>query len=105
MIGAAVHSGSDAAADPQSVWLSFLASPAAPNQTMSILELEGYLTGVIVAPSLIRPGLWMAGLWPDEEPVFDDAVQIRSVLARHDAQHAQRENRAEPPPARGRAGL
>jgi uncharacterized protein len=40
-----------------------------------------YLTGVIVAPSLIRPGLWMAGLWPDEEPVFDDALQMQSVLA------------------------
>jgi len=81
MIGAAVHSGSDRAADPRSVWLSFLASSAAPKQAMSILELEGYLTGVIVAPSLIRPGLWMAGLWPDEEPVFDDALQMQSVLA------------------------
>jgi uncharacterized protein len=81
MIGAAVHSGSDAAADPRSVWLSFLASSAAPKQAMSILELEGYLTAVVVAPSVVRPGLWMAGLWPDEEPVFDDALQMRSVLA------------------------
>jgi len=81
MIGAAVHSGSDAAADPRSVWLSFLASSAAPKQAMSILELEGYLTGVIVAPSLIRASLWMAGLWLDEEPVFDDALQMQSVLA------------------------
>jgi uncharacterized protein len=48
---------------------------------MSALELDGYLTGVIVAPSLIRPSQWMAGLWADEEPVFDDGVQMQSVLS------------------------
>jgi hypothetical protein len=29
--------------------------PAAPRLAMSGLELEGYLTGIIVAPVLIRP--------------------------------------------------
>ena len=47
---------------------------------MSALDLDGYLTGVIVAPSLIRPSQWIAGLWADEEPVFDDATQIQSAL-------------------------
>lgn len=81
MIGTAVHSGFGAAADPRSIWLSFLASPVAPKQAMSILELDGYLTGVMVAPSVIRPSLWMAGLWLDAEPVSDDAAQMQSVLA------------------------
>ena len=67
--------------DAASLWLAFLASPAAPEHAMSLLELDGYLTGVIVAPSLIRPSLWMAGLWADEEPVFDDAAQAQSVLS------------------------
>jgi uncharacterized protein len=48
---------------------------------MSLLELDRYLTGVIVAPSLIRPSRCMAGLWIDEEPVFDDATQIQRVLS------------------------
>jgi uncharacterized protein len=65
MIDDAVHDGRGAATDAAATWLAFLASPAAPQSTMSLLELDGYLTGVIVAPSLIRPGLWMAGLWID----------------------------------------
>jgi len=70
----------DALDDSRTAWLAFLASPAAPKRAMSTLEIDGYLTGVIVAPALIPSTRWMAGLWGDEEPVFDDAAQIRSVL-------------------------
>ena len=65
--------------DPASVWMGLLASPAAPKCAMSALELEGYLTGIIVAPSPIRPSLWMAGLCEDE-PVLDDMTQLQSML-------------------------
>ena len=81
MIGDVVHDLPEAVADAGSIWLAFLASPAAPKRTMSALELDGYLSGVIVAPSMIRPGRWMAGLWADEEPAFDDAVQAQLVLS------------------------
>jgi uncharacterized protein len=80
MIGDTVLDGRTAASEAASAWLAFLATPAAPERVMSLLELDGYLTGVIVAPSPIRPGLWMAGLWADDEPIFDDAAQIQSVL-------------------------
>jgi len=80
VIDDAVHDGRGAAIGAASAWLAFLASPAAPEHMMSLLELDGYLTGVIVAPSMIRPGLWMAGLWADEEPIFEDAAQAQSVL-------------------------
>lgn len=80
MIDDVVHDGRGAAIDAASAWLTFLASPAAPEHAMSLLELDGYLTGVIVAPSMIRPSLWMAGLWAGEEPIFDDAAQAQSVL-------------------------
>ena len=76
MIDNTAHIEGDAGEDAASLWLGFLASPAAPKRAMSLLELDGYLTGVAVAPSLIRPGLWMASLWADEEPIFDDAAQI-----------------------------
>ncbi len=66
--------------DYAAAWLAFLVSPAAPPRAMSLLELDGYLTGVIVAPSLIPSGRWIAGLWDGEEPVFDDAAQIQSAL-------------------------
>jgi uncharacterized protein len=81
MIDDIVRDGHGAVTEAASTWLAFLASPAAPQRSMSLLELDGYLTGVIVAPSLIRPSRWMAGLWIDAEPVFDDAAQIQSVLS------------------------
>jgi uncharacterized protein len=81
MIDDAVHDGRGAVTDATSTWLAFLVSPAAPQSAMSLLELDGYLTGVIVAPSLIRPSRWMAGLWIDAEPVFDDPAQIQLVLS------------------------
>jgi uncharacterized protein len=73
--------GRGAVTDAASTWLAFLASPAAPQSAMSLLELDGYLSGVIVAPSLIRPSRWMAGLWIEKEPVFDDARQAQLVLS------------------------
>src|SRR5580698_2396841 len=56
MIDDAVHDGRGAMTEAASTWLAFLVSPAAPQNAMSLLELDGYLTGVIVAPSLIPPG-------------------------------------------------
>ena len=81
MIDDAVHDGRMAAADPASSWPAFLSSAAAPDRAMPALELDGYLTGVIVAPGLIRPSLWMAGLWADEEPIFDGAVPTQAALS------------------------
>lgn len=81
MIDDAGHDGRGAVTDAASTWLAFLSSPAAPQRAMSFLELEGYLTGVIVAPSVIKPSRWTAGLWIDEQPVFDDAMQAQLVLS------------------------
>jgi uncharacterized protein len=51
-------------ADARAAWLGFLASPAAPKTAMSSLELDGYLTGIIVTPHLasVLPSQWMPGL-------------------------------------------
>jgi hypothetical protein len=48
---------------------------------MTSLELDGYLTGIVVTPHAvpILPERWIAHLW-DEEPVFDDDLQIKLVL-------------------------
>jgi uncharacterized protein len=69
-------------ADPMAVWSSFLASPAAPKTAMSPLELDGYLTGIVVTPQAapILPSTWMARLWGDDKPIFEDEVQINAVL-------------------------
>ena len=61
-------------------WVAFLASSAAPAMAMRPLELEGYLTGLVVAPDLIPPSLWLPFLWGDDEPVFDNAEHMQAVL-------------------------
>jgi len=73
-------SASETVDDPLAAWLAFLASPAGPKRAMSALEIDGYLTGVIVAPTAIPSARWMAGLWGDDASVFDDAAQIRSAI-------------------------
>lgn len=61
-------------------WIRFLASPAAPATAMRPLELEGYMTGLIVAPDLVPPSLWIDALWGEDEPVFDTIDQFQTVL-------------------------
>ena len=67
-------------ADPLVGWIKFLASPAAPATALRPLELDGYLTAIVVAPDLIPPSLWIEGLWGEDEPVFDSADQAQTVL-------------------------
>ena len=68
--------------DPIAVWSSFLASPQAPKSAMPPLELDGFLTGIVVAPQTtpIRPSAWIPRVWGDDEPVFTDKAQINNVL-------------------------
>jgi uncharacterized protein len=79
--------------DHAAAWLAFLASPTAPSGAMSILELDGYLSGIVVAQSLIPPSRWIPGLWDGDEPVFEDDSQITTVLgavmARYNALSAE----------------
>src|SRR6516165_9901424 len=53
-----------------------------PQISMSPLELDGYLTGIVVTPQAapIRPSAWIARLWGDEAQVFEDEAQIKAVL-------------------------
>jgi uncharacterized protein len=69
-------------AEATAIWSSFLTSPAAPKTAMSPLELDGYLTGIVVTPrsAPILPSEWILRLWGDKEPTFDDNAQIKVVL-------------------------
>jgi uncharacterized protein len=67
-------------ADPLSTWLGFLVSPAAPKIAMSPIELDGYLTGIVVAPELILPSRWITALWGESEPIFNAADQLQTVI-------------------------
>jgi uncharacterized protein len=45
-------------------------------------NFDGYLTGIVVTPQAapIRPSAWIARLWGDDAPVFDDEAQISTIL-------------------------
>jgi uncharacterized protein len=68
--------------DTAAVRPAIFLSPPPPQISMSPLELDGYLTGVIVTPQAVpvRPSAWMAQLWGDDEPTFEDEAQINTVL-------------------------
>jgi uncharacterized protein len=68
-------------ADPLSTWLGFLTSPAAAKGAMSPMELDGYLTGIIVSPDLLLPSRWFDRIWGENEPTFDDLDQMQTVIA------------------------
>jgi uncharacterized protein len=67
--------------DSLSTWLGFLTSPAAPKGVMSPMELDGYLTGIVVSPDLLRPIRWIDGIWRENEPTFDGLDQMQTVIA------------------------
>ena len=100
MIDDAMHDGRMAAPDPVSSCLAFPGSAVTPDRATFALELDGYLTGVIVAPSQIRPSLWMGRLWADKERAADDAAQTQAALTTIGiiVQQAQHRDRAEPAP-------
>jgi uncharacterized protein len=68
-------------ADPLSTWLGFLTSPAAPKGAMSPMELDGYLTGIVVSPDLLLPSHWLDRIWGQDEPAFDSLDQTQTVIA------------------------
>jgi uncharacterized protein len=68
-------------ADPLSTWLGFLTSPIAPKDAMSPMELDGYLTGIVVSPDLLLPSRWLHRIWGENEPTFDSLDQTQTVIA------------------------
>ena len=48
---------------------------------MSPMELDGYLTGVVVSPDLIRPSRWLDRIWGENEPTFDGLDQLQTIIA------------------------
>jgi uncharacterized protein len=68
-------------ADSLSRWLGFWTSAAAPKGAMSPMELDGYLTGVVVSPDLLLPSRWLGRIWGENEPTFGSLDQLQTVIA------------------------
>ena len=45
------------------------------------MELDGYLTGIVVSPDLLLPSRWLDRIWGENEPTFDSLDQMQTVIA------------------------
>src|SRR5690348_16453496 len=71
-------------ADSLSTWLGFWTSAAAPKGAMSPMELDGYLTGVVVSPDLLLPSHWLDRIRGENEPSLDSRAKCNRALREPD---------------------
>ena len=58
----------------------YLISNHAPDNSMGLSDLDGFLTGIAVGPELILPSEWLSVIWGGDEPVFDTESEMRTVV-------------------------
>ena len=58
----------------------YLMSDHAPNDSMGLSDLDGFLTGIVVGPELILPSEWLPVIWGGDEPEFKTEPEMRTVL-------------------------
>ena len=59
---------------------AFLLSDRAPEDSMGLSDLDGFLAGVVVGPELVMPSEWLPRVWGGEEPAFESIDEARSIL-------------------------
>jgi uncharacterized protein len=59
---------------------AFLLSDRAPENSMGVSDLDGFLTGIIVGPELIIPNEWLPIIWGGDEPTFADVSEAQTIL-------------------------
>jgi uncharacterized protein len=52
----------------------------APDDSMGLSDLDGFLTGIVVGPELILRSEWLPVIWGGEEPIFQTEDEMRTVL-------------------------
>ena len=58
----------------------YLMSDHAPDDSMGLSDLDGFLTGIAVGPELILPSEWLPVIWGRDEPEFKSEEEMRTVL-------------------------
>ena len=59
----------------------FLMSDATPEESMSIVALDGFLTSLVIGPELVAPSVWFKTIWGGEdEPQFESSEQAQRVI-------------------------
>src|SRR6478752_5937304 len=58
----------------------YLMSDHAPDDSMGLSDLDGFLTGIVVSPELILPSEWLPVIWGGQEPEFGTEAEMLTVL-------------------------
>ena len=59
---------------------AFLTSVSAPDGCMDLSELDGFLAGLACGPVAVPADEWLAEVFGDDEPAYEDDTQKRAVL-------------------------
>ncbi len=59
---------------------AFLLSDRAPEESMGLSDLDGFLAGIAVGPELVMPSEWLPVVWGGAEPAFESVEEARSIL-------------------------
>jgi uncharacterized protein len=51
---------------------AFLLSDRAPEDSMGLSDLDGFLAGIVVGPELVMPSEWLPVVWGGAEPAFGE---------------------------------
>ncbi|MBI5121295.1 MAG: UPF0149 family protein [Rhodospirillales bacterium] len=58
----------------------FLISDEAPEESMLISDLDGFLTGIAIGPELIMPSEWLPVVWGGVSPEFENEEEAGRIL-------------------------
>ena len=61
----------------------YLMSDHAPDHSMGLSDLDGFLTGIVVGPEFIPPSEWLSVIWGGSAPEFETPSRDADC-ARHD---------------------
>ena len=59
---------------------AFLLSDRAPEDSMGLSDLDGFLAGIAVGPELVLPSEWLPCVWGGADPAFESVDEARSIL-------------------------
>ena len=59
---------------------AFLLSDRAPEDSMGLSDLDGFLAGIAAGPELVMPSEWLPVVWGGTEPAFGSVEEARSIL-------------------------
>ena len=59
---------------------AFLLSDRAPEGSMGVSDLDGFLAGIAAGPELVMPSEWLPVVWGGAEPAFESVEEARLIL-------------------------